>query len=60
MHGWLYARTSSALRWHRRYVVLRGSKLEIHGSESLEKEHRNDKDETIHSSDAKVWGALLG
>lgn len=46
-HGYVYFRASSAMRWHRRYMVLNGNRLELYGSECLEKVAREDKSDML-------------
>lgn len=51
-HGLLYTR--KGLQWHRRYVVQRGSSLEIYNLDYVEKEVRNSKDESVNIRDLQA------
>lgn len=43
------------MRWHRRYIVIRGSTLEIHGTENLEKVVRDEKSDTMDARPLQVF-----
>lgn len=51
-HGLLYTR--KGVQWHRRYVILRGSSLELFNLDYVEKEVRNSKDEGVNVRDLSV------
>ena len=53
-HGFTYYHSDGALRWHRRYIVLTPTKLEIYGTEHLEKEIRNEKSDRISTAPLEV------